>query len=133
MERKVEVGMYIRTKKGISKVVAIEPKGTLSDEQEVYYVNHNLYPDITRTVYEKDVVGEPSFNIIDVIEEGDIVNGTAVGYIDDCSGAMREFYWCDEDPSTDVGHWDEEIRSVLTKELYRSMRYDIIVEKLRNR
>ena len=42
-----------------------------------------------------------SYNIIDILEVGDYVNGYKIGYIDDCEGAMREFYYDYENPNED--------------------------------
>ena len=47
---------------------------------------------------------------------GDYVNGDKVGYIDDLKGCMRQFNYDYENPNDDVGHWEEEIKSIVTKE-----------------
>ncbi len=64
-----------------------------------------------------------SYNIIDILEVGDYVNGYKIGYIDDCEGAMREFYYDYENPNEDVGHWQEDIKSVITHEQIEQMAY----------
>ena len=112
---KIEVGMYVRTIYGIMKVKNIYQDGRENmdrfenEDGNIYFFN--------------EIIGEPSFNPIDLIEVGDYVNGEKVDYIDDCDGAMREYYYNYEDASIDVGHWCEEIKSIVTKEQFSSMEY----------
>ncbi len=63
--------------------------------------------------------------ILNEYEEGDYVNGEKVGYIDDCKGAMKQFYYDYENPNEDVGHWEEEIKSIVTKERVKQMSYKV--------
>lgn len=73
----------------------------------------------------KSHIVKASYSIIDLIEVGDHVNGYKIGYIDDCKGAMRQFYYDYENPNNDVGHWEEEIKSVITHEQIEQMEYRI--------
>ena len=121
---KLEVGMYVRTKKGIAKIIdrILEPdhyyfKMWVTDK----FLEIN---DDTEYISEVDVI-KASYNIIDILEEGDYVNGYEIGYIDDCKGAMREFYYDDENPNEDVGHWQEEIKSVITHEQMEQIEYKV--------
>ncbi len=122
---KLEVGMYVRTEhNGICKLyrefsedsvdigIGILPEinGFFIDEKEVDYI-------------EKEEILKASFDIIDILEVGDYVNGYKIGYIDDCKGAMREFYYDYENPNDDMGHWEEEIKSVITHEQMEQMAY----------
>ena len=100
---KLEVGMYVRTING--KIWIIISQKAISGHR-------------------KDII-KASHNIIDLIEVGDYVNGSKVGYIDDCDGAMREFYYDYENPNEDVGHWQEEIKSVITHEQMEQMAYKV--------
>lgn len=75
--------------------------------------------------YDLDNFIKSSPNIIDLIEVGDYVNGEKVGYIDDCEGAMREYYYESENPNEDCGHWFEEIETIVTKEQFESMSYKV--------
>ena len=107
--------MYVRTIDGIMKLKNIYQDGRENmdrfenEDGNIYFFN--------------EIIGEPSFNPIDLIEVGDYVNGEKVDYIDDCDGAMREYYYNYEDASIDVGHWCEEIKSIVTKEQFSSMEY----------
>ena len=112
----LEVGMYVRTKKGyiykLSRYKEEEKRWICVEEDDWY------------PVYESGVI-KASNNIIDLIEEGDYVNGERVGYIDNCEGAMREYYYDYEDVAKDCGHWFEEIKSIVTKEQFESMSYKV--------
>ena len=124
MKDKLEIGMYVRTKKGIAKIIG--------QNDDVRYCYPNAYisdtylgiNDDTEYLYEEDIL-KASFNIIDLIEVGDYVNGKKVGYIDDCEGAMREYYYDYEDVSVDVGHWFEEIKSIVTSQQFENMQYKV--------
>ena len=98
---KLEVGMYARTING--KIWIIISQKAISGHR-------------------KDII-KASHNIIDLIEVGDYVNGEKVDYIDDCDDAMREYYYDYEDASIDVGHYFEEIKSIVTKEQFSSIEY----------
>lgn len=114
---KLEVGMYVRTKDGYIS-------------QYKYYDTTNMgkilcIPLSNRTFANIEDIVKFSYNIIDLIEVGDYVNGYKIGYIDNCKGAMREFYYDYENPKEDVGNWEEEIKSVITHEQMEQMSYRI--------
>ena len=100
---KLEVGMYVRTING--KIWVIASQQAISGHR-------------------KDII-KASYNIIDILEVGDYANGYKIKYIDDCKGAMREFYYDYENPNKDVGHWQEEIKSVITHEQMEQMAYKV--------
>ena len=109
--------MYVRTHKGtIHKIMEIDKMLKYKNEDRLFINEEEWF------LVESDIT-KASYNIIDLIEVGDYVNGEIVGYIDDCDGAMREYYYNYEDASIDVGHWCEEIKSIVTKEQFSSMEY----------
>ena len=123
-DEELEEGMYVRyiptigeyTQK-ISKITKtknclLDMCYTLDDKEEVFSSHFD------------DILGA-SYNIIDLIEVGDYVNGEKVGYIDDCDGAMKEYYYDYEDVEKDCGHYFEEIKSIVTKEQFESMKYEV--------
>lgn len=114
---KINIGMYVRTNNGIiGKIYKnIGDMFTYKDSNRDYITYGGLYNEITKA----------SYNIIDILEVGDYVNGYKIGYIDDCKGAMREFYYDYENPNEDVGHWEEEIESVITYEQMEQMAYKV--------
>ena len=125
---KLEEGMYVRTDLGnIGKIV----------EEYTHQNNKVSYPEPQEWVldtgfilneavmYKNEEIIKASHNIIDLIEVGDYVNSKKVGYIDDCEGAMREYYYDYENASVDAGHWFEEIQTIVTKEQMEQMSYRI--------
>ena len=71
---KLKVGMYVRTKHGIRKIIEI-------DEDDNYYIDKtyvNNFRQEINCISNNCIIGEPSFNIIDLIEVGDYVNGKKV-------------------------------------------------------
>lgn len=131
---KIEVGMYVRTKhSGICKIyrefseasvdvgigVLPEINGFFIDKEEVNYIER------------KDIL-KASFNIIDLIEEGDYVNSEKVlrtncklEYVDDDSetgvnevdnGLELETGWI---------YFEYEVQSIVTKEQFESIEYRI--------
>ena len=76
MKDKLEIGMYVRTKYGIGMVDETE---MFMDKYFQFHLDSNKgrIHNVTTNTYwnsEEDIIGEPSFKIIDVIEEGDLVN-----------------------------------------------------------
>ncbi len=126
---KLEVGMYIRTKYcGICDEIAIRKIIKIDKiNNNWFYIDKNvcdIYKDYTNKINTVNVE-KASFDIIDILEVGDYVNGYKIGYIDDCKGAMREFYYDYENSNEDVGHWEEEIKSVITHEQIEQISYRI--------
>ena len=118
---KLEVGMYVRHKPLLSrKYVKINKIKEIEEKENCLHIWFE----------DKDLITEKylikaSHNIIDLIEVGDYVNGEKVGYIDDCDGAMREYYYDYENASIDVGHLFEEIKSIVTHEQMEQMAYKV--------
>lgn len=125
----LKVGMYLRCSGAddehpiIQKITELESPGRFGWKYKVFTDKCGSWfidsPDIE---IEK---AKYSFDIIDLIEVGDYVNGYKIGYIDNCKGAMRQFYYDYENPNKDIGHYEEEIKSVITKEQFENMEYRI--------
>lgn len=108
---KLEVGMYIRTKEGnIEKICSIENEHIYTNEDYLsWYPSYNT-------------INKASHNIIDLIEVGDYVNGCRVIAVN-----IAEI----------VGHYsyvkcindnvfkENEIKSIVTKEMFESMQYEV--------
>ena len=108
---KLEVGMYVRTKKGyICKLLKLnEP---FEDDG---YLDHN---DIgSPSIQEKNVI-KASHNIIDLIEVGDYVNGKEITEISD-----NELFFEADDMAMEISFKEEEIKSIVTKEQFESEEY----------
>lgn len=128
---KLEVGKWCRTEKGtIFKIIGgnvdmWEIDIDYSYLSECENEDYNSYAYNKNNILFEDLVVKASYNIADILEVGDYVNSYKIGYIDDCKGAMREFYYDYENPNEDVGHWEEEIKSIVTKEQFENMEYRI--------
>lgn len=125
---KLEVGMYVRTKKGIERIKLIEENfmernntfiATDNDEwRGAYNGNFNGF------TIRNNVILKASNNIIDLIEVGDYVNGYKVYYCycadEDMTGLFidteNKRIWLDK-PS--------QIKTIVTKEQFESMQYKV--------
>ena len=128
MEDKLEVGMYVRyiptigeyTQK-ISKITKtknclLDMCYTLDDKEEVFSSHFD------------DILGA-SYNIIDLIEVGDYVNGSKVvninydlNYNEDIVESITIFDYSIE--GNDILH-NEQIKSVVTKEQFENISYEV--------
>lgn len=113
MKDKLEVGMYVRTKWGIAKIREIS--------EETIYVDTCFQPIDETRCYKEDIIGEPSFNPIDLIEVGDYVNGREV--VDIFYNANDEVIGIDTRGSVD--YVESDIKSIVTKEQFESMIYKL--------
>lgn len=120
----ISKGMYVRFKDNKS----IQYIGKLININEYrepcfkYAIEVNWYDDYI-FIGNKDIVGEPSFDIIDLIEVGDYVNGYKVTYIDKDNQIIRVdgFGW-----GTNIIRKDN-IKNIVTKEEFEARKY--VVER----
>lgn len=126
----MKIGDYVRTQNRIFKITKLNDEyiGIDGSEFKLHYgeMTKDYYFLLdTYDNYETQTIYKSSPHIIDLIEVGDYVNGEKVGCIDDCKGAMREFYYYYENPNDVVGHWEEEIKTIVTKEQFSQIEYRI--------
>ena len=123
----ISKGMYIRTKKGIGKINEIRDfMGELefhldSNTGKIHNVTNNTYWNNI-----DDIIGEPSFNLIDLIEVGDYVNGYKVLFIDVFFSEGKNVK-CINNEEERVCFYEEDIKDIITKEQFNSMKY--VVER----
>lgn len=123
---KLEVGMYIRTKHGIRKITEI-------DEDNNYYIDKTYTNDFRQEINcisDSCIIGEPSFNIIDLIEVEDYVNGYKVTRVGGTyHGRKDKAIYCDYQQNEKTNKWimiyDDEIKSIVTKEQFEQMSYKV--------
>ena len=115
---KLEVGMYVRTKSGYIYKLGYYNK---EEKRWICIEENDWYP-----VYENSVV-KASHNIIDLIEEGDYVNGFQVIEIkqhlhNDIEIVLSngKFEWAFSKNESDY-----DIKSIVTKEQFESMSYKV--------
>ena len=123
---KLEVGQFVRFKDKRGNTYIRNIKEVCNEQPHkswgaiIIDKNANNVPYVSL----KNII-KASYNIIDILEVGDYVNGDKIFNIDDCKGAMRQFYYDYENPNDDVGHWQEEIKSVITHEQMEQMAYKV--------
>lgn len=118
---KLEVGMYVRTEKGIiDKIINVK------EETEMNYIVGNTISINTINVKTENGTTVPlstkaSYNIIDLIEVGDYVNGEKIEEI-----GNRKLYYdcCDTGYKKGFIHCDE-IETIVTKEQFESLMYKV--------
>ena len=106
--------MYCRTRGGaIGKIVSLE------DVDEREYKLNGFYID-------KDAIKKASYSIIDILEEGDYVNGYRVslkGY--DYAHFVQCDYPVENGTTNHYKFYEQAIKSVVTKELFELAEYRI--------
>ena len=111
---KLECGMYVRTYKGINKVIKID-----EHRGQLYYK--------FKKPFEVEFLGEDiiksSFNLIDLIEVGDYVNGKlTIAIQDNPKVIFNEQSYSDGK----YAFTNEEIKEVLTHEQYEANCYKVV-------
>ena len=114
---KIEEGMYVRTEKGEIKKVFQYNK----QEDNLMWCTLNCHATI------KSSIVKASYNIIDLIEAGDYVNGQLVYYDEESECLGQNFVDADSNyyfESITKGG-DYKIKTILTKEQYENNCYRI--------
>ena len=124
---KIEVGEYIRTKTGnITKVCKIKDTVVWTDEFMDIHCRYN------EGVLEKTDILKHSKNIIDLIEEGDYVNGEEITYINEDRFIKGQInLWTDMELRDVFGDYerlkytDKDIKTIVTKEQFKETEYRV--------
>ena len=123
---KLEVGMYVRTPKGIAKIEEIT-----EDRTEIYF---NCDTGLTISFIKKNFTQEEmaefykhSHNIIDLIEVGDYVNGNKIikTSTDYCGRNILIYGYDFGDRQVAITIYEDEIKSIVTKEQFESIKYSL--------
>ena len=129
---KLEVGMFVRTKWGdIRKIERIWNDANFNVDKTYY--NYNIEEDTLGCVLNEDIIKEPSFNIVDLIEVGDYVNGYYVSkiwkkdeithYVDGTPIKRKQREIVIQAPN--YGGIEKNIKSIVTKEQFEQMSYKV--------
>ena len=114
LEENLQDDMYVRTSdNGIDK---FKFKFKLKNDGNPFYIYY--FEKTSMTNPERYIVKEPSHNIIDLIEEGDYVNGWKILHWTDGTKIV------DDGWATDLDKMD--IKSIVTKEQMEAMEYKIV-------
>lgn len=111
MKLEIKENMYCRTCGGaIKKIVSLE------DFNEREYKLNGFYID-------KDAIKKTSYNIIDLIEVGDYINGEKIDYISISKDGKKRLLIRDN-----IYFFDKyiSIKSIITKEQFESMSYKVM-------
>ena len=121
---KINIGMYVRTKDGIIAKVDYIDDNTIFFDKDLYKTYSDSIDFLEKDNLERIV--KASYNIIDILEVGDYVNGNKVdftnnnnklSYEDKCIG----FY----DGDGDITLFENGIKSVITHEQMEQMAYRV--------
>lgn len=118
---KLEVGMYVRTKRdGIGKIISLNV-GVEDDECCFIELSKR------RTGIKEHNILKASHNIIDLIEVGDYVNGEKIIKIADDFAGRKILIWGFDDGKHQVANaiYKEDIKSIVTKEQFEQMQYKV--------
>lgn len=111
---KLEVGMYVRIKGGIERLKKENDNGWFFEESMI------IKPDNI----EKYII-KASFNIIDLIEVGDYVNGYPVYETIEYPDNTRAIVIADDNKSIIWKESSQYIKSIVTKEQFERMKYEV--------
>lgn len=125
---KLEIGMYVRTVLGISKLVEIKNNDSIYVFDKL---DENLWTDdIADEIWEcelKDIVVKASYNIIELIKSKDIILGRD-GKIYQCWKIYKDyvFTYSKNKQGQTITLVDYQIDKVLTKEQFEQMAYKVV-------
>ena len=120
---KLEVGDYVRTKKGIAKIL-----GRVNEPDNYYFkmLITDKYLEIhddTEYIHDLDII-KSSKNIINLIEEGDYVNGVEV-IGKEFDNFNKEYLQCGVGDYVICTFEVKDIKTILTKEQYENNCYKV--------
>ena len=115
---RLQVGMYVRTKDGtIAKCDEIIKNFDISFDREVFKVFDNDTPDVIEIpwIFKNEYIKKYSFDIIDLIEVGDYINGLPVTFVYIPDGVKASYFLL----GTYQKHFiNEDIKDIVTKAGY---------------
>ena len=114
-------GMYVRTKEGLIDKVIIDYKGCCNS------INCNCkHVSCKHNYYDEEIIIKASDNIIDLIEIGDYVNGYLVtGFDYQYSSNKKVVFSNVRLDGTGIKIPAKDIKSVVTKEQFESIKYEV--------
>lgn len=123
---KLKEGMYIKTKlNDFCNMVAIRKIDEIDeDDDNKFWIDDYImdtFGDEQNKLSEEDV-DKASFDITDLIEIGDYVNGSPVCDIKQDENGKT---WVYTDSEYRYGYLKEEIKSVVTKEMFYLVKYEV--------
>lgn len=115
---KLEVGMYVRLQNDAENIVIINRIANVFETTILTENDGSIY----QGVYTKENVVKASYNIIDILEVGDYVNGLPVAKTSEYIGTYEKYI----ELYGSCSDWEnEDIKSVITHEQMEQMAYKI--------
>ena len=126
MKSELKENMYIRTKDGIIAKVNYIEDSTISFDKDLYRTYDASIDFLEKDNLERIV--KASYNIIDILEVGDYINGERVIYkqYKEYPNPLLDHYVID---TIRCGYRESEIKSIVTKEQFEQMAYRIGEDK----
>ena len=121
---KLEEGMYVRTKYGIARFIHnLVTKVTIYRviDKKIVYDNVEYCKDC---LLDNEII-KASHNIVDLIEVGDYVNGYPVYETIEYPDNTRAIVIADDNKSIIWEESSQYIKSIVTKEMFESMKYEV--------
>lgn len=121
----IKEGMYVRTNYGIAKITGIKKEVYYILDKPIVWDNMEGYEDYCTI---RDIIGEPSYEIIKVLKPGDLVTLTNK-YCEDEIYRVIEAY--DDMAVVDcfgdgyMNIYNHDVESVVTKEQFEDMMYKV--------
>lgn len=112
--------MYVRTKYGITQYKEYETTIGKLICMPVKNGAEGIFADI------EDIIGQPSYNIIDLIEVGDYVNGHKISLVYNHQVYSDDYEFNSVEGEFNRIHFEnDDIKSIVTKEQFESMQYKV--------
>lgn len=123
--QEIEVGEYVRTEEGIiQKCTDVDNSYVYADDILSYNFQGDI--EIPNSYVEKTRIVKHSKNIIDLIEVGDYANGhRVVNVIIEPAPSGKCVDIDSYKPSEECTIWEEDIKSIVTKQQFESIEYKI--------
>lgn len=121
---KLEVGMYVRLQNDVENIVIINRIANVFETTILTENDGSIY----QGVYTKENVIKASYNIIDILEEGDYVNGQKVYYDEELYFLYVQSFDGDGEfyqESITKKSFINNIKSVITHEQMEQMAYKV--------
>lgn len=117
--------MYVRLKNDLEQTIVIQQIGAVY-EQTIVTTNVSIFSG----EYIKENIIKASYNIIDLIEVGDYVNGCKVTHIGGTRYDEKDLHvYCDDSWNHTINKLlmisAKDIKSIVTKEQFNNMEYEI--------
>ena len=126
---KLETGMYCRYNNFQNKIKIAKIKGIQKADEVFQYDYINFDNDDGEL--ETNII-KASYNIIDILEKGDYVNGSKVIDISIIGKDKEKWVWVEQTEDNDnkygddyVGYNNEQIKSIVTKEQMEQIAYKV--------